>query len=190
VLRLPPALHAQLKKSALAAGKSLNAVCVERLQSYRRPESGTDGDAAQLVAELEGVLGHDAVEGIVLFGSVARERPSGASDADLLIVLTEGQKLHRGLYTMWDSLKAANHLWYGYPASPQFVLLPRAASAPTGLWYEVALDGIVLWDRHGEIRAVLRRLRLEMSHGIIQRRETHGHPYWVRKDGYEKSVPE
>ncbi|MCY4188977.1 MAG: hypothetical protein OXD30_10890 [Bryobacterales bacterium] len=55
----------------------------------------------------------------------------------------------------------------------------RAAAECSGLWAEVALDGIVLWDRDWKLSAQLARIRRRIAGGRLVRRVVHGQPYWT-----------
>ena len=50
----------------------------------------------------------------------------------------------------------------------QFVHLP-GEDTTSGLWAEAAIDGLVLFDRGGQMSAALTRVR----------RVVHGQPYWA-----------
>ncbi|MBN1962182.1 MAG: nucleotidyltransferase domain-containing protein [Deltaproteobacteria bacterium] len=192
VLRLPTSLHAQLRKQALERGISLNSLCVERLAINESQNmvsadnvvsdvvSYTDSQATSSLIKACINCFAEKLEGVVLFGSVARGEATAASDADLLIVLSQGSRIERSLYHLWEKLEAAAISIKGHMVSPQFVALPASSSQFGGLWYEVALDGILLWDCKGAVAKALVFLRHQMLNGMISRHETHGHPYWIR----------
>jgi len=184
VVRLPVAVHAQLRQIAAARGVSLNALCLERLGPAGEPHTAVverdDADRSHVVEACDKAFGAN-LEGLALFGSLARGMARPSSDADLLIVLAEGQAITRALYSQWDGLELSRTRLAGHEVSPQFVVLPGPKTLPGGLWYEVALDGQVLFDRHGALSRALVRLRLDMAAGIIERKVTHGQPYWVRQ---------
>jgi hypothetical protein len=46
----------------------------------------------------------------------------------------------------------------------------------------VALDGIVLFDRNLRVSRFLAHVRDLVADGRVQRKVTHGHPYWVYPD--------
>lgn len=160
---------------------SLNALCVECLATSGDIGAlGNDSELNALMKDCVDAFGPQ-LEGLVLFGSLARGDATSASDADLLLVLSERVPVARSLYHAWDGSAAAKRRLRGCSVSPQFVALPATTATPGGLWYEVALDGRLLWDRHGRVGAALSRLRHEVASGAVERRETHGHPYWVRR---------
>jgi predicted nucleotidyltransferase len=119
--------------------------------------------------------------GLVLFGSAARNEATAESDVDVLLVLAPGIRLTRGLYREWDLLSDGFDA-DGKRISPQFVTLPEDVRATGGLWYEVALEGIVLWERDLSVSSLLRRIRETMARGELRRRMIHGSPYWIRID--------
>jgi predicted nucleotidyltransferase len=176
VLRVPPALHARLRGRARERGVSLNAYCVALLEA---------GPAGTLSAPLrERVEGFgDAVDGVVLFGSVARGAATDASDADLLIVLRPGTVVTRDLYSRWDELGAGHSEIEGHPVSPHFAVRPEVGATVGALWYEVARDGIVLWERGTAVRATLARLRQEILDGDVEERRRGGQSYWLHRRG-------
>jgi len=139
-----------------------------------RPES----PSSELVGRIRALAG-DSLEGVVLFGSTARGEARGDSDVDLLIVLSAVSTLRRDLYRQWDA-----QFGDATPAlSPQFVRLPSGAEGAGGIWYEAAIDGVVLWDKAGAVAGRLRDLRKAIAEGRMRRRYLHGHPYWVREAG-------
>jgi hypothetical protein len=171
VLRLDPGLHAALRAAAQDAGVSLNEYCVRRLAV--RGREGLDA-GSELVARAGQVVGA-ALVGVVLFGSWARGEAGEDSDVDVLIVV-EGVGVTRALYRAWD---AAPLRWEGRPVEPHFVTLPPAGGLPSGLWAEVAIDGVVLFERGLELSRRLAAMRAHIAEGALVRRWSNGHPYWV-----------
>lgn len=184
VLRLPRELHSRLKQAARESGKSLNQLCVELLSAK------LDGAPAVALPTGEEVCGINVSElaekwkypvaGIVLFGSAARRESWDTSDVDLLIVLDRGVPLTRDLYDQWERVAAPAAA--GRTVSPMLAVLPDEPEDAGGLWYEVALDGIVLWDADLKVSRFLAKLRRRIVEGTIVRRYSHGQPYWIRKD--------
>jgi len=172
VLRIPPALHGELSRRALAEGRSLNALCGEILERHPGPaESGWIGTIRSAFGEF--------LEGIVLFGSVARGEEQAESDLDLLMVVGAGTPLRRSLYRTWDELGPEKA--EGRELSPQFIKLPESPDSAGAIWLEAALDGIVLWDRAGRIGRCLGEMRRRIADGKMRRRVSNGHPYWVQE---------
>jgi hypothetical protein len=132
---------------------------------------------AALIAAITSRWG-EQLEGLVLFGSAARAETWEDSDVDLLVVLHRGAPITRELYSIWDAEIAP-----GSPnrrISPHFTALPGRARSAGGLWAEVALDGVILWDPRLRVARTLSLLRQEIAAGAIARRMAHGQPYWVR----------
>jgi predicted nucleotidyltransferase len=179
VLRLPPRLHAKLRQEAAREDVSLNTLCQQVLERHfgegpRASVSG--GKESGLVARIVEWLG-DSLQGVVLFGSVARAAARRDSDIDLLIVLSSDSEVTRRLYGDWDTRFPEEAL------SPHFVRLPdRAATAGT-VWLEASVDGILWYDREGGVSRCLAAIRRMIAKGQISRREAYGLPYWVRKNG-------
>ena len=87
--------------------------------------------------------------------------------------------LGRALYRRWDEQPVA---WNGRTVEPQFVSLPAEDENLEGLWAEVALDGIIVFERGLKLSLRLVRLRREIAAGRLIRRIVHGQPYWVRNE--------
>jgi len=182
VIRMPAALHAQLRDEAMRTGQSLNRLCVGKLGA-NVPSSGDIRQACQSpisVDFLERVIRHWQGElvGLVLFGSSARGDATADSDIDLMLVMRPRVKIARDLYRRWDEFCRGEQC----PGriSPHFVTLPGSVREAGGLWYEVALDGIPLWEIDRQVSRFLGCIRETMGHGKIQRRMLHGSPYWIR----------
>lgn len=174
VLRISPGLHAALRAAAAAEGMSLNDYCARKLAA---PVGclAANGGAVAAVERAAELVGGDLV-GVVAFGSWARDELADGSDIDLLVVLAPTTPLTRELYRRWDKAPVA---WDGRPVEPHFVHLPPTADPPGGLWPEVALDGIVLFERGLELSAHLARVRRAIAAGRLVRRLVHGQPYWA-----------
>jgi hypothetical protein len=115
------------------------------------------------------------LEALVLFGSAARGEMWEHSDIDLLGVVRAGLPIRREWYAAWDAE-------IGPPTprlSPHFVALPRTAQNVGGLWLEVAMDGVILWDPRWRVAQLLASLREQIAAGAAVRRWAHGHSYWV-----------
>jgi predicted nucleotidyltransferase len=191
ILRIPPSLHQQLKQDARAGDTSLNKHC--RVLLSRKPKGSS---AREISASLTLAAGSgralapwqdlaarvietwgDDIEGLVLFGSCARGRQTANSDIDLLVVLDGSATLDRDLYSRWQ-LRAFD----GREVAPLFVQIPGKGGRIGGLWFEVALDGIVLYDRSLHLSRFLAQVRNLLAGGRVIRRVTHGHPYWVHSE--------
>jgi hypothetical protein len=172
VLRLPPALHAALRDAARASGLSLNQYCVRKLASSTR---ALDLAAAEAVARALAVAGEDLV-GVAVFGSWSRLQASAGSDVDLLIVIRPDAEITRSLYEAWDRGPVR---WAGHAVEPHFVHLPAPGQRISGLWAEVAVDGIVLFEPGLELSRHLVGLRHRIVSGGWVRRFAQGQPYWV-----------
>ena len=184
VLRVPPSLHRRLKEEARSTGQSLNALCVQKLRSTAGsclpPGSTPDlGSAGECLPE---IVRRWRLAGVVLFGSAARGEATQASDVDLLLVVGHRANISPALYRQWDEWQA------GKPSSiaaisPQFVRLPASVSDAGGLWYEIAIEGRILWERDFQVSGFLRAIREAMACGAIRRGTLHGSPYWVKEFG-------
>ena len=174
ILRLAPGLHAALRGAAAAAGLSLNDYCARKLAAPVWNLSAVDS-AATAVARA-GTLFGDQLVAVAVFGSWARQETSAGSDVDLLVVIDPAVDITRGLYRRWD---ATHTTWDGHQVEPHFVQLPRPNLVVAGLWAELALDGIVLFERGLVLSIRLAQIRRDMLAGRIVRRMVHGQPYWT-----------
>lgn len=177
---MPSELHKKMSEMARAENTSLNNVCISLLKKGFKIQ-GEDND---LLNGLQGVAkvlkGHfkDALLGIVLFGSRARGDATAASDLDLLVVLDKSVELTRSLYTWWDS----EILWDGKEElNPHFVQYPEDVFNASGLWFEVAFDGKILYQPDSVMDKLFHDLRGFVSDGTVRKYFSNGHPYWVRR---------
>lgn len=174
LLRLRPGLHAALRESAAAAGMSLNEYCATKL-AVPLSVAVTGESTARAVTRAAALFADDLI-GVVLFGSWVRGEATQDSDVDLLVVVEDGVQLTRSLYRRWDREPVC---WEERPVEPHFVHLPGPEHELIGTWAEVAVDGLVLFERDLEISARLRSIRREIAEGRLMRRTVHGQPYWT-----------
>ena len=174
LLRIPPGLHAALKRAASEAGVSLNDYCVRKLTAPVGDLSSLEG--ASLAVLRAASLVKEKLIGIAAFGSWARQQAATGSDVDLLIVVDDSVALTRELYRSWDEEPVS---WEGREVEPHFVHLPEEGRVTAGLWAEVALDGIVLFERGLAISMRLTNVRRDIVAGRIVRKVSHGQPYWA-----------
>ena len=181
VLRLNPKKHKELAGLAVKKGVSLNALCASLIDAGMERYLGN----AQMTRLDEFVLKirktwESQICGVVLFGSQVTGEAFDTSDVDLLVVLESSQKLNRDLYTQWDAQIDDNKK----PViNPHFVLLPSDVSSCGSLWLEVSQKHKVLWEKNGKVSQVLEKISDMIFEGKVERKLTHGQPYWVwRKD--------
>lgn len=189
VLRVPSELHLRLKELSLARRISLNELCSRKLSELKDLEAVEEtafSDSHSLFQEIHRRF--PGVVSIVLFGSVARGEQTQASDIDLLLVMSEETVLSRELYSAWDKLCSA--LSERFPQamkfSPHFVHLPKTVMEAGSLWFEVALDGKIMAAEDVSVSRFLYCVREKMAQGKIQRKLSHGHPYWIKKETHEE----
>ena len=188
ILRIPSLLHQRLKEEARHADTSLNKHCITLLDR-RTGKAASEGVSTSLsfatahsdrMVSLQdlsaGVIEawKKEIEKLVLFGSFARGRQTANSDIDLLVVLDGNVTLDRDIYARWQF-----HRFNAREVAPLFVHIPGTGERIGGLWFEVALDGIVLYDRDLHLSRFLSRVRELVAEGRVKRMVTHGHPYWV-----------
>jgi hypothetical protein len=175
VLRIDPGLHAALRAAAREAGLSLNEYCARKLALPAGSPADYGGEAVERAAAQFG----DALLGVVVFGSWARRQDVGTSDVDLLIVVDASVDIRRELYRRWD---AAPLYWHDHPIEPHIVRLPSAPGRISGLWAEVAMDGVILFERGHVVSMHLTSVRQAIAAGRLVRRHVHGQSYWVETE--------
>ncbi len=174
VVRIDPSLHAALRANARSEGVSLNRYCARKLGS---PGSELPQPASDVVDRAFSILG-ESLSGVVVFGSWARGAPSWESDLDVLVIAADRLPISRGLYRHWD--EGPELEWDGHAVEPHFVHLPAEDRTPTGLWAEVAMDGLVLFERGLAVSRRLAGIRRRILEKRISHRVVHGNSYWVR----------
>ncbi len=174
LLRLDSGLHELLRRTAAEAGLSLNDLCVRKLAAPGAPFDAS-AVAADIVRRAAAQLG-DALVGLALYGSFVRGGATPASDVDLLLVVDSGLPLTRELYRRWDE---ETLLWDGHEVEVHFAHLPSQDSGFGGFWAELALDGVVLFERDLLLSRALIAVRREILAGRIERRAVSGQRYWT-----------
>ena len=161
-----------LREAAQHAGLSLNEYCVRVLSA---PGPDPTGPGGALTVRAVTHFGADLV-GVVLYGSWAHGEATAASDIDALVVLEASTPITRALYREWDQ-EPLNH--EGRVIEAHLVGLPNRDGAPSTVWLEAALDGLVVMDRDGRIARHLASVRRDIATGTRLRRMVHGQPYWT-----------
>ena len=174
VLRIDPGLHGSLREAARAAATSLNEYCARKLAS---PGVWLDEEASAIVERAASILG-EALVGVVAFGSWVRGEHDATSDFDVLLIADDDLPVSRHLYRRWDD--APGLAWQGLEVEPHFVHLLPEGEVPSGLWGEVATDGVILFERGFQVSTRLAAVRRRIADGGIVRRFAEGQPYWVR----------
>ncbi|MBM4266147.1 MAG: toxin-antitoxin system HicB family antitoxin [Deltaproteobacteria bacterium] len=174
LLRIAPGLHAALRTAARASKVSLNDYCARKLAAPIGALAALPPGAA--VVERAGAACGASLLGVVVYGSWARGEATPRSDVDVLIVLDGDTPPSRALYRAWDAEDPPT--WEGRPVEPHFACLPEPSEAISGLWAEVATDGVVLLEQELRVSAHLAHVRREIVSGRIVRRFSHGQPYW------------
>jgi hypothetical protein len=174
LLRLEPGLHKLLRATAADAGQSLNDLCARKLAATGHALEYACVPAAILQRAATQLGG--ALVGLALYGSFARGTAAPDSDVDLLLVVESGVPLTRELYRRWGEERLR---WGGREVEVHFAHLPSPSTSFGGFWAEVALDGIVLFERGLRLSRALIAVRREILAGRVERRAVHGQAYWT-----------
>jgi predicted nucleotidyltransferase len=173
LLRLPADLHRALTRAAADSQLSFNELCVRRLQAPLAAHE-TSALPTLVVTRARAVFG-DRLIGVLVLGSWARGTPAAGSDIDVLIVVDGDTLLTRDLYRAWDREPLA---YEGRAIDAHVAHVTEPGTAPTALWCEAAVDGIVWYDRNGAILRRLGEIRRAIGEGAVVRVFAHGQPYW------------
>lgn len=172
LLRLPAPLHRALSQSAAAEGLSFNEFCVRRLGAPAHPEDSSL--VRTIVIERAREVFGDRLLGVLVVGSWARGEAAAESDIDVLVVVEPATPLTRDLYRTWDERPLA---FEGRAVDAHF-LHPSDHGAPTAVWCEAAVDGVIWYDREGRVASRLAEVRRAIADGRVVRGIVHGQPYW------------
>ena len=117
---------------------------------------------------------HNAIIGILLYGSYARGEATSRSDIDILVVLDSSVLIKRVIYSEIDSLSGMDQRY-----SVMLSHLPEPEKRASTLWLEVAQECVILSDQDHKIAKAIAFLQSLISKGKVQRKESHGQGYWV-----------
>lgn len=145
---------------------------------WERAELAEPDALAAVVRRAKLVLG-DALLGVVAFGSWARGEETSTSDLDVLLIAGEGVPVSRALYRRWDAGPGLS--WHGHEVTPHFVRLPSGDAPVSGLWAEVARDGLILFERELAVSRHLAGVRRRIARGELSVRKAGGNRYWVHE---------
>lgn len=173
LLRLPADLHLTLVKAAADLDLSFNEFCVRRLQAPSDAH-GLSVVRSLVVSRARATFG-DRLLGVLVLGSWARGEAAATSDIDVLVVIDPGTTLTRDLYRAWDLDPLT---FEGRAIDVHFAHPLAAGTAPTAVWCEAAVDGVVWYDRTGAIAIRLGEVRRAIAEGRVVRAFAHGQPYW------------
>ncbi len=177
-LRIEPELGSALRTQAEQGECSLNEWCSEILRrSVNRGgfEFYEDDTLVHVKNSAKNIFS-DSLKSIILFGSYARGDHTSESDIDILLVLDKKVKITRKLYSQFDEVSS-----FSDKVSIHFVTVPDIADSLSGLWCEIALEGIVLFDRDLYVSRLLIVLRKRIMEGEYESKFSHGHRYWIHK---------
>lgn len=167
-------MHEVLRRAAAEAGLSLNDYCNLKLMAPAGSLLGKK-ELAQAVIRAAGIFKSDLIA-IVAYGSWSRGEQSQESDLDLLVVIDESVSINRALYRQWDQ---GEHISGDIMVDPHFVHLPKIDEGISSVWAEVALEGIVIFERGFELSKYLVASRRLINRRRLVQKWVHGQRYWV-----------
>lgn len=167
VVRLDPHDHALLKEEALSKNVSLNQLCRQKLAL--KPSASFEEQAVSVIR-----TEFPESVGVLIYGSYARSQFGFGSDIDVMVLIEDQPS--REFYVRWDRHVASR---VDHRISPAFSRLDTNAD-PTGLWFELALDARVLWQKNLNVSRHLAELRHRIASGQYRRSFIHGQPYWQK----------
>lgn len=184
VLRISSELHKKLTDISIRKRASLNSLCVSLLNKGL----GLEDDRSDISTRFEPIINKlrskfkDRLAGVVLFGSQATGEATESSDIDILIVLEDSISLNRSLYSWWDS----EIVWDDGEMNPHFVTYPKNIDTVTGLWFEIAISGKIIYQKNVAVSQIISKLKKFIADGRVRRYISNGHPYWVKEGQNEK----
>jgi hypothetical protein len=96
----------------------------------------------------------------------------------VLVVVDPEQEVTRETYRTWDESPVRSE---GRIVEPHVVRLPEPGTPVSGVWAEVAMEGVVLFEQGFGISRRLVEMRRQILAGRLVRRRAHGQAYWVRE---------
>lgn len=181
VLRLPSQLHKTLAAKARKKGVSLNAVCISILSGEKTEGSIISKAFREVFSGIKKRFGGHLL-GVAAFGSQVSGEATEASDIDFLIILDKTVEITRSLYSWWDEdIKFSGEA----ALNPHFAGFPDNLEEVGGIWLEVALHHVILYQHGKKVERLFRNLSDLIDKGAARRLVSNGHPYWVWRK-YEK----
>ena len=176
LLRLDPEIYQGLIKLSKTQNVSMNALCARFIKEGLTAGAQDQKWIKTIVSAYQG----DDLQSIVLFGSQARGEATATSDIDLLLVFSAATKITRSLYRKFEavleSLPDQNR------TSIHCVSIPEDVKSVSGFWFEIALDGKVLWKKNDEIYVYLGMVKSAICSGKYVRKMSSGQPYWMQNE--------
>jgi predicted nucleotidyltransferase len=166
LLRLNEITHQRLTRLAQQRGSSINQLCNELIENGLS-QGGTQD--SQLLQSIQQTYADDGLMGVILFGSQARGDATSQSDIDLLFIFEPNTPINRKLYQKWKNDAYSVHC----------VSFPKDEARDSSFWFEIALDGKILWGAE-KLRPFLNEMKRKLSSGKYIRKLTHGQPYWIQ----------
>jgi len=173
-LRIAPDLIAKLKKCAEKEEVSLNSYCTDVLQDVVSERTNVSLSYYESIVEEAKDFFKSDLRAVILFGSRARGNFTSESDIDLLFVVDSKVKIQRAIYTSFEKGRDLPD-----ELSIHIVNLPESCDALSGIWCEVALEGVVLFDSEMIISRFLSNVRELIVDGTYVGKYSHGHRYWT-----------
>ena len=154
----------------------MNALCARFIKEGLATGSQDQEWIKTIVSAYQG----DGLQSIVLFGSQARGEATASSDVDLLLVFSAATKITRSLYRKFEAIVES------FPDEGRYsihcVSIPEDVKSVSGFWFEIALDGMVLWKKNEGISIYLSKVKNAICSGKYVRKMSSGQPYWMQNE--------
>ena len=176
LLRLDSGVYKKLLQLSKNQKLSINSLCSHFIEYGLL--AGTHDQ--KWIDEIVSAYSGEGLQAIILFGSQSRGEASASSDIDLLLVFAPECKITRSLYRKFEKLM--DEIPNGDRYSIHCVSQPELSVNPSSFWFEITLDGKVLWKKNNQINDWLKKVKNVICSGKYVRKLSSGQPYWMENE--------
>lgn len=121
------------------------------------------------------------VEGLGVFGSLARGDFSPKSDIDIFIVIPDGSS-EREAWITWN--KKLRELLKGFRRDITVLIYSMKSLREISSWYvlRLASEGKMIYDPGGKIESLFKKIIQTAQKAGLVEEEIHGRKYWTKKE--------
>jgi len=121
------------------------------------------------------------VEGIGLFGSLARGDFSSKSDIDIFIIIPDGFSENEA-WLAWN--KRLRKLLKDFKRDITVLVYSMKSLKEISSWYvlRLASEGKLIYDQGGKIGKLFEKIIQAAQNAGLVEEEIHGYKYWIKKD--------